>query len=195
MAILKDFMNAIESSGFSARINVASNLKTFKRAVASEEAFRLRAQAMQDEEAALEIVARALRLCRLVVDMRYEHPSDSAIAAYLLALTAYPSHAKIVAIAARTAPNCFWAKQVAESILDTYDRSSDSELILAAVLSFETTTDSLDWLANIEGGDVQRAIENGTLAEAIDARLDSSYSDSFAMSSGVRVWGTESDSA
>jgi hypothetical protein len=117
----------VESLAFSARVNIASDFRTFLRAVAAEEAMSSLALLIKDPETAFRLMKRTLALVEQRFDYRYEHPRDSAIATYLLLLAArWPQLAGITAEAAASVPRTWWAAQVAREILERHHLQTSS---------------------------------------------------------------------
>lgn len=108
----------IESLEFAARVNIASDLRTFLRIAGDQESVRTVLSEIASEEKQQRVLSQALRLSRLQVDLRYENPWDSALAVYLwvLSLKVLPL-AQVAAEAAVQAPRCWWAFRVADGIL------------------------------------------------------------------------------
>ncbi len=108
----------IESHELAAKLNVASDLRTFLRGASQEEAIQhlskeLRAPSFREETA-----ARAITLASTRVDPRYENPADTALTLYvwLLSLKDLPM-ARLAADAVVNAQNCWWGIRVARDVL------------------------------------------------------------------------------
>lgn len=115
---LDEALRDIESLEFAARVNIASDLRTFLRVAGDQESVRTVLSGITSEENQQRVLLETLRLSRLQVDLRYENPWDSALAVLLwvLSLKALPL-ARVAAEAAVQAPQCWWALRVAEGIL------------------------------------------------------------------------------
>src|SRR6266404_2381083 len=108
----------IESHGFSARVNAASDLSTFLRAVLAESAVAELILLLGRQDVAFKILRRTVALVAEKVNYRYEHPRDAAIATYLWLLSdRYPLLAKAAAEAAILISRSWWASRTAERIL------------------------------------------------------------------------------
>jgi len=69
-------------------------------------------------EAHEEVLGRIHGLSRLAVDRRYENPNDTALAVLLwLTMFAAPDYVQIVADVVDRAPQCWYAKKLANRIL------------------------------------------------------------------------------
>ncbi len=137
--IPQSLRNQIESHEFSARVNVASSDTVFARALAAERAVQdlLRASQGNDEHAK-EILARIWKLSSLVVDSKFEHPFDSALAAYLWVLSwTHPQLASVAASAVLEAANCWWARRVAERLAEAQEKQTPYSTGSSPVLSWE----------------------------------------------------------
>ena len=80
-------LSRIESDRFSALVNVASNVKTFLRAVSEQPEITELAAAMHRPDVSQEVCKRALAIASAEVDEAYEHPGDAALGAYLWLLS------------------------------------------------------------------------------------------------------------
>lgn len=129
----------IEGYAFSARVNVASDFRTFRRAVGAEKAASELARLIQDREVANTLLYRAVHLVCEHADFRYEHPRDAAIATYILLLSPrYIEFAKIVSESAVLMSQSWWSREAAESILTERDfaaqtDSQETEMLLPGV--------------------------------------------------------------
>lgn len=179
MKELADLFSEVEGSDFSARVNVASDFETFRRALTLDPTFRDVTLLIKDDCAPLQITARVFCLCAQTVDLRYENPSDAAIAAYVLILSKHePYLARLAAAVAQATQNGFWANRVAEFVLSERDFSVESDLAREILLpiDFSIASDSSDWYSLLPG-DIRQAVEAGTLANSIDQDNDSANSD------------------
>jgi hypothetical protein len=87
MSRLEDTFTNLESHRFSALVNVASNLKTFLRALAAQPEVQQLAETMQAAEARARVSERVSELIAKDVDKDFEHPGDSALAPYVWLLS------------------------------------------------------------------------------------------------------------
>lgn len=109
----------IKSHDFAARVNIASDFRTFLSLVENQEPFQSMVREMSSEINHRRILLEVLKISRQQVDSRYENPWDSAIAAFLEALR-LKSHelALLAAEIAAQAPQCWWARKVADVVLE-----------------------------------------------------------------------------
>lgn len=108
----------IESLDFAARVNIASDLRTFLRVAGDQESVRTVANEIVSEEKQQRLLFEALRLSRMQVDFRYENPWDSALAVFLWLLSSkVPPLARVAAEAVVQARQCWWALRMAHGIL------------------------------------------------------------------------------
>jgi len=117
MTSLDELFNGIESHRFSALVNVASNLKTFLRALDAQPEIRQLAVAMSSPEVRASVLVRVTELAGKDFDPDYENPWDSALAAYLWLLSRTDAEgAALAAARIGTCFRCWWANKVAERI-------------------------------------------------------------------------------
>jgi hypothetical protein len=113
-------MTEIESAEFAARVNVASDGRTFVRALCAEPAVSALADRIRGDDgpSVTDILSRRVaRLAGQATDVRYEHPGDAALAAYLwLIALAFPDAARAAAAGVLERPNLWWARKVAEDV-------------------------------------------------------------------------------
>ncbi len=93
MTSLEAVFAVLEGPRFATEVNVASNLKTFLRALASHPAVQELATAMSVHAVCEQVCERAGELAMREVPADYEHPGDSAMAAYLWLLIPEPADA------------------------------------------------------------------------------------------------------
>jgi hypothetical protein len=117
MSSLDEVLGDIESPRFSALANVASDLKTFLRAVEQEPASHRLLALLRSEEVVAALARRMECLVGEPGEPSLEHPHDAALAAYLWALRGEPTLGRQAALAVQSAPRCWWARKVAEKIL------------------------------------------------------------------------------
>ena len=87
MTPVAELFERIEGPRFSARVNIASDLKTFLRAVREEAETRELQELMGAPEVRQGVYERAAGLAQSPHDPHHEHPHDVAVAAYLLSLS------------------------------------------------------------------------------------------------------------
>jgi hypothetical protein len=126
MSKLEDLFQTIESHEFSATVNLASNFRTFLHILGSEQPVQSLARQLDDPAAREAVYSRVFALLKDQGEEAYEHPWDSALAAYLWLLAEHDRDlAKAAAAKVLEAPRCWWARKMAEQIL-TSDTSASS---------------------------------------------------------------------
>ena len=115
----QDALAHVESIEFDAEVNMVSSARAFFHAVAAEPVMQdLYRQARDSAEVREEILGRIYDLSAREIDLKYENPNDTPLAA-LLWLTCYaapdflPTAARITA----QAPQCWYARKLARSII------------------------------------------------------------------------------
>lgn len=114
---MQTLFNQLESNETAARHGVASGLRQFLASLSADSAVRsLIARTRKEPEQAGVVFKRLTRLAEEEIDPRYEHPSDTAMAAYLIILNGtdeslYRTAAEVVA----GAQNIWWAKKLVDS--------------------------------------------------------------------------------
>jgi hypothetical protein len=120
MSRIEDLFKVIESHEFAAIMNLASDLKTFVRALGADASVQALAREMSVAGARAAVHDRILALVKDVGEEGYEHPWDSALAAYLWLLAERDAaQAKASALRISETPQCWWAAKVAEKIIAT----------------------------------------------------------------------------
>lgn len=115
MTSTEELFGGIESHRFAALVNVASNLKTFLRALDAQPEVRQLAAAMTSAEVRAAVLARVVELTGKESDPGYENPWDSALAAYLWLLSRTdPAAVAVAAARIRACSRCWWANKVME---------------------------------------------------------------------------------
>lgn len=110
-------MQRIEGHAFSAMVNLASDFPTFLRILTSQAEVRALADEMKSEPVALKVFARVGELVALPIEEEYEHPADSALAAFLWLLsTANGDYSTKAADAVLECKQCWWARKMAEHV-------------------------------------------------------------------------------
>lgn len=108
----------IESLEFAARVNIASDLRTFLRVAGNQESVTTVLSELASPQKQQRVFSEALRLSRLQVDLRYENPWDSALAVFVWVLSLRALQlARVAAEAAVQAPQCWWASRIAHDVL------------------------------------------------------------------------------
>jgi hypothetical protein len=109
-------MRQLEGDAFAAYVNLASDLKTFLRAVESRPEVQALKEAMKTPGMAEQVAARIEELTRLPGDADREHPADASLAAYLWLLQTADHTRALSAAAALRAESFWWARKVAERL-------------------------------------------------------------------------------
>lgn len=110
-------MERIEGQAFSAMVNLASDFSTFLCILTSQPELRVLADEMKSEPVMLDIFARLGELAAKPVEEGYEHPADSALAAYLWLLsTANGDYSARAADTLLECKQCWWARKMAEYV-------------------------------------------------------------------------------
>jgi len=122
-----DAMREIESRAFALRSNIASGISSFLYGIAHEEAVEFLLDELRSPAQANSLLAKVLELAAEMRDSRFEHPRDTAIAAYLWLLAIKnPSSARLAASALTSVEGFWWARKVAQRILEqTQSMGSD----------------------------------------------------------------------
>ena len=126
----------IESSAMATRLNVASGLKTFLRAIQGERAV-CALRKMLDATATQEnILSRLIELSRQRIDRRYENPWDTALTIYLLLISSVDQSLLILAadIVAQ-APQCWWAQKLSSQLLSERETKAKSSALAHNITS------------------------------------------------------------
>jgi hypothetical protein len=134
----------IEGRAFSARVNAASDLSTFLRAVLAESAVAELILLLGREDVAFRLLRRTVMLVAERVDYKYENPRDAAIATYVWLLSdRYPLLAQVAAEAALLISRSWWAPRIAERVLQgkyTEEGASSAKAVLGAAPSINLST-------------------------------------------------------
>jgi hypothetical protein len=116
--IIREAMQEIESHEFAARLNVASDFRTFIQAAKSQEAVLTLWQELDSPEKCQQVLYRVFELSRQRVDPRYENPWDTALAVYVWLISSKDLDlARMAAEVAAQAPQCWWATKISRHIL------------------------------------------------------------------------------
>ena len=116
---LREAVQKIESQEFAISMNVASGVGTFFNNLSKDRNVSEVLKAMVESgEAREEILGRLQEMSQMETDRRYEHPKDTALAAFLwLTLFAAPDYSQIAADLVDRAPQCWYAKKLARKVL------------------------------------------------------------------------------
>jgi hypothetical protein len=136
-------MEKIEGHSFAAIVNLASDLRTFLRILASQPEVHALAAAMRSDDVTLEVFRRVTDLARSPSEEPYEHPADAAMAAYLWLLDRRERElSEIAAEMVLGCERCWWSKKLAEQLRDTARFRSAT--------AFATPTVSLGGTVNVD---------------------------------------------
>jgi hypothetical protein len=117
---LAETMTAIEQDQFAAEMSLAAGTKTFLRMVREHNLFQQLASFAKTNSA--DIVARMEAIADAKIDERYENPFDTALSAYMIALSdaaGLEVTSKAAQAVLRT-PKCWWSSGIArEALLKT----------------------------------------------------------------------------
>jgi hypothetical protein len=114
---LKDAMAQIESDEFFAELAIASDVKLFLKFARQKAPVRSLLRELTSDAAQISVALRIRSLLDREYDPEFLRPWDTALAIYLWALNAVQSPiAKSLAADAASAPNLWWAKQVAHKV-------------------------------------------------------------------------------
>jgi hypothetical protein len=119
MIMLHELFVRIESVPFSARLGVLSGFESFLRALPSIPDIHDLVGAISVPEGKNALLNRILELAEQKVAPDYENPWDIPLAAYLWTLFQVDAElAPMAAAAVLKAQDCWWAKKLAQNILD-----------------------------------------------------------------------------
>jgi hypothetical protein len=110
-------MGAIEQDEFAAEMSLAAGTKSFRRGIRQHSLFRCLTELAKENPA--EVAARIEGISHLEIDQGYENPFDTALSAYLMALShvAEPETISKAAAAVLRTPKCWWASGLARELL------------------------------------------------------------------------------
>ncbi len=118
MSNLDDAFRTVESDDFSVIVNIASNLKTFLRAVEAQPESMAIAAALAAKDVRTRVYQRTLELIAAPADPDREHPHDAAVAALIWLLARVDeTQAAAIAVALGNERNGWWARKVAEEVM------------------------------------------------------------------------------
>lgn len=139
---IEQLRTKIESHEFAAEVGVASGYELFNRLLQETEGFRELVGLLRDHDAANSTLFNLVkRLSEQVVDHRYENPNDTAMAAYLRALSiTAPDTAAMAAVFVLSAHNTWWSRRVADVIL-SQPRTQASSLLTTVANAWQPLAD------------------------------------------------------
>lgn len=110
-------MDRIEGHVFAAIDNLASDFPTFLRILATQPEMGALAEEMECERVRLDVLARVVELAATPAEDGYEHPADSALAAYLWLLSGKDcADAESAVETILKCKSCWWARKMAEYV-------------------------------------------------------------------------------
>ena len=138
----QEAISQIESSQLDASLNVVSGTNAFFKAADKEPAVReARRRLLQSGELHEDVLNRIYDLADSDVDPQYANPNDTALAVLLwLSYFTFPGYAYIAAGYVRRAPQCWYAKKLADRILNPPPSEGDNESATAIAYA-----DRLHW--------------------------------------------------
>ncbi|MEA5452054.1 hypothetical protein VB780_26000 [Leptolyngbya sp. CCNP1308] len=116
----EECMNYIESTQFSALVNLSSGRRTFEKICGRDLVVKSLLEKLLDSESVFgwQVLSRVATLSQQKNDCQYENPNDVALAVYIWALSLVKLElAETAAQFALSAPNCWWARIFALHIL------------------------------------------------------------------------------
>jgi len=176
---LSEAMSVVESHEFAARVNLASDSRTFLCAAAEEDAVQVIYDEMHAGCARHAILKRVAELSRREVDPRYENPWDAALAVYLWLLRFRDRGlAESGAELASRARQCWWAAKIAQQLLSGIPWAGEVGLTEGASVTVSALPESVQGFSDAGEG-VYRAhfLSNSDYAEP-EAALSPNAGDS-----------------
>lgn len=123
---IEGLCDVIESYEMSARVNVASDLRTAIDIGRSHPVVRELSAVLDKPGVAEKILRRVFQLATRATDVRYENPDDVALMLYAWLLDEYDPELALMASAAICGvPNLWWASRVAAQILEQRHRRNE----------------------------------------------------------------------
>jgi hypothetical protein len=114
---VRELFEQIESQEFATRLGLHSGVIQFLRDLARQASVRALTNRMAEDPRCVKATfARLARLADEAIDLRYEHPADTAVAAYLVALR--PTSERLYEAARQIVsamPNTWWARKVVDA--------------------------------------------------------------------------------
>ena len=138
----QEAISHIESSELDSSLNVVSGTDAFFKAADKEPAVReARRRLSQSGELHEDVLTRIYELADSDVDPQYANPNDTALAVLLwLSYFTFPDYAHIAAGYVRRAPQCWYARKLANRILNPPPSEGDNESAVATAYA-----DRLHW--------------------------------------------------
>ncbi len=126
-------MKGIESPRFSALTNLASDFETFLTILVEQPEVQALATAMTLEGVREEVFHRLMELADAPVEDGYEHPADTAMAAYLWLLSQGNGHFSETAVdTIAKCKQCWWSRKMAEHVRNASPFRSGGEPVGAS---------------------------------------------------------------
>jgi len=126
----------IESDSMAIRLNVASGLKTFMRAIQGERAVYELRQMLVAKETQEHVLSRLIELSGQRIDRRYENPWDTALTIYLWLISSVDQN--LLALSAdivAQAPQCWWAQKLSRQLLREREMQVTSSVLAHNITS------------------------------------------------------------
>ena len=121
-------MERIEGHAFSALVNLASDFPTFLRILTSQPEVQALAEEMKSDRVTIDVFSRVSEVATSPVEEGYEHPADSALAAYLWLLsTREGDYSTKAAETVLECKQCWWARKMAEHVQGQKKSEKDAE--------------------------------------------------------------------
>jgi hypothetical protein len=126
----------IESSALATRLNVASGLKTFLRAIQAERAVCELRKMLVARVTQENILSRLIELSRQRIDRRYENPWDTALTIYLWLLSSIDQNLlSLAADIVAQAPQCWWAQKLSSQLSRERETKAKTYVLAHNVIS------------------------------------------------------------
>ncbi len=114
----EEAIREVESFEFSARVNIASDFRTFLRAVSEQPAFHALFAELGRLDNGLRLITHVIEIARRPVNPDYENPWDTALTVFLWLISQRaPSFADLAAEAVSQAQQCWWATLLSQHML------------------------------------------------------------------------------
>ncbi len=118
MANIECLFADIQAAKFAAKVSLANDMRQALRLMFDDSVVHALLLAAKSEDIREDLFFRAFRLTRLSTDVRYRHPFDTALAAYLIILSLHDAAwSRILAEAVLQTPNCWLASRIARETL------------------------------------------------------------------------------
>lgn len=116
---IDELLDELEKSEFSAKINIASDLKTARAIIEADETISHLIDACKASEQNQAIVVnRIKRLASIDIDSRYESPWDAVLTALVLVIDSVNSKfIDLAELMAQRAPQTWWARQLTNNLI------------------------------------------------------------------------------